>query len=92
MTPQEKIDMLESMKEIQKLSKQKTDVALETIMLATELAKENIALAKENEMLKRALEIAEKQILRDSEDREPHGVWAPARSISESIANGWSGA
>lgn len=92
MTPQEKIDMLENVKEIQKLNEQKNDVVLETIMLAKQLAAENLSLIQENTQLKQALEIAEKQILRDSEDREPRGVWAPARSISESIANGWSGA
>lgn len=96
MTPQEKIDLLENMKEIQKLNEQKTDITLETIMLAKQLAAENLALIQENAQLKRALEIAEKQILRDSEGRgtwdEQHGVWDPARSVVESIKNGWSGA
>lgn len=96
MTPQEKIDLLENMKEIQKLNEQKTDVVLETIMLAKQLAAENLALIQENAQLKRALEIAEKQILRDSEGRgtwdEQRGVWDPARSVVESIKNGWSGA
>ena len=92
MTPQEKIDLLENMKEIQKLNEQKTDVVLETIMIAKQLAAENLALIQENAQLKRALEIAEKEILRDSKGRgtwdEQHGVWDPARSVVENIKNG----
>ena len=64
MTYQEKAELLANMEEIQKLNEQKTDIALETIMLAKQLAAENLSLIQENTMLKRQLEIAEKEILR----------------------------
>ena len=64
MTYQEKAELLANMEEIQKLNEQKTDIALETIMLAKQLAAENLSLIQENVMLKRQLEIAEKEILR----------------------------
>ena len=64
MTREEKTELLANMEEIQKLNKQKTNLALDTIMFAKQLIAENISLIQENIMLKRQLEIAEKEILR----------------------------
>ena len=64
MTREEKTELLANMEEIQKLNKQKTNLALDTIMFAKQLIAENISLIQENTMLKRQLEIAEKEILR----------------------------
>lgn len=69
MTREEKTELLANMEEVQKLNKQKTNLALETIMLAKQLIAENISLIQENTRLKRQLEIAEKEILRMRESQ-----------------------
>ena len=92
MTPEEQKDMLALIKECQDLSAAKTDLMQEILETARSVAAENAALRIENERLKRHLSIAEGAILRLKKEEEPRGVWSPARSVSESIANGWSGA
>lgn len=92
MTAEEQIELLDLIKQAQELSQKKTDAIQEIIIAAQAVAAENAALRNENERLKRHLSIAEGTILRLKEKEEPRGVWAPARSVSESIANGWSGA
>lgn len=102
MTPEERIDMLNLIKECRQLSEQKTNIIEEVILAAQAVAAENAVLKIENETLKRHLSIAENEIQRmkrleritemGEEERYTRGVWAPARSVSESIANGWSGA
>jgi len=92
MTAEEQSELLDLIKQAQELSQKKTDAIQEIIIAAQAIAAENAALRNENERLKRHLSIAEGSILRLKEKEEPCEAWSPARSVSESIANGWSGA
>lgn len=64
MTAEEKLDMLEIIKEWQKLCEEKTKITNEVILTAKALAAENAELRIENEKLKRHLSIAEGAIQR----------------------------
>lgn len=67
MTPEEQKDMLDMIKSMKTLSKQKSELMREIVLTAQALAIENAVLRNENENLKRQLEIAEKAILRSNE-------------------------
>lgn len=67
MTPEEQKDMLDIIKSMKTLSKQKSELMREIVLTAQALAVENAVLRNENENLKRQLEIAEKAILRSNE-------------------------
>ena len=67
MTPEEQKDMLDMIKSMKTLSKQKSELMREIVLTAQTVAVENAVLRHENENLKRQLEIAEKAILRSNE-------------------------
>ena len=64
MTAEEQIEMLNLIKQCEKLNKEKTDLMEEIVLAAQAVAKENAALRIENERLQRHLSIAEGAIQR----------------------------